>query len=59
MMAATLAKGATVIGNAAREPEIDDLGRCLIAMGAKISGLGTARAHGARAWRRCTAPTIA
>jgi UDP-N-acetylglucosamine 1-carboxyvinyltransferase len=40
-MAATLAKGRTVIANAAREPEIDDLGRCLIAMGAKIMGLGT------------------
>ena len=41
MMAATLAKGETVIGNAAREPEIEDLGKCLIAMGAKISGLGS------------------
>ena len=43
MMAATLAKGETVIGNAAREPEIEDLARCLMAMGAKISGLGTSR----------------
>ncbi|HEX4861722.1 MAG TPA: UDP-N-acetylglucosamine 1-carboxyvinyltransferase [Rhizomicrobium sp.] len=43
MMAASLAHGETVIENAAREPEIDDLGRCLIAMGAKISGLGTSR----------------
>jgi UDP-N-acetylglucosamine 1-carboxyvinyltransferase len=43
MMAATLAKGETVIGNAAREPEIEDLARCLIAMGAKISGIGTSR----------------
>jgi UDP-N-acetylglucosamine 1-carboxyvinyltransferase len=41
LMAATLARGETRIINAAREPEIDDLGRCLIAMGAKISGLGT------------------
>jgi UDP-N-acetylglucosamine 1-carboxyvinyltransferase len=41
LMAASLAKGTTVLGNAAREPEIGDLGRCLIAMGAKISGLGT------------------
>jgi UDP-N-acetylglucosamine 1-carboxyvinyltransferase len=41
MMAASLANGETVIANAAREPEIDDLGRCLIAMGAKISGLGS------------------
>lgn len=41
MMAATLAKGETVLANAAREPEIVDLGECLIKMGAKISGLGT------------------
>jgi UDP-N-acetylglucosamine 1-carboxyvinyltransferase len=41
LMAATLAQGESVIANAAREPEIEDLGRCLIAMGAKISGLGT------------------
>ncbi|HXJ00848.1 MAG TPA: UDP-N-acetylglucosamine 1-carboxyvinyltransferase [Micropepsaceae bacterium] len=41
LMAASLAKGRTVLKNAAREPEIADLGRCLIAMGAKISGLGT------------------
>jgi UDP-N-acetylglucosamine 1-carboxyvinyltransferase len=41
MMAASLAKGTTVLQNAAREPEIGDLGHCLIAMGAKISGLGT------------------
>jgi UDP-N-acetylglucosamine 1-carboxyvinyltransferase len=43
LMAASLAKGTTVLENAAREPEIADLGRCLIAMGAKISGLGTPR----------------
>ncbi|HEV7959391.1 MAG TPA: UDP-N-acetylglucosamine 1-carboxyvinyltransferase [Rhizomicrobium sp.] len=55
LMAATLAKGVTVIGNAAREPEIADLCRCLIAMGATIKGVGTAeltvegvsRLHGA------------
>jgi UDP-N-acetylglucosamine 1-carboxyvinyltransferase len=41
MMAATLADGETVIGNAAREPEVVDLANCLIAMGAKISGAGT------------------
>ncbi len=41
MMAATLARGTTVIGNAAREPEVVDLANCLIAMGAKISGAGT------------------
>jgi UDP-N-acetylglucosamine 1-carboxyvinyltransferase len=43
LMAAALAKGETVIENAAREPEIDDLARCLIAMGARISGVGTSR----------------
>ncbi|HEX4078131.1 MAG TPA: UDP-N-acetylglucosamine 1-carboxyvinyltransferase [Rhizomicrobium sp.] len=41
LMAAVLAKGESVIVNAAREPEIVDLGRCLAAMGARISGLGT------------------
>ncbi|WP_299865927.1 UDP-N-acetylglucosamine 1-carboxyvinyltransferase [uncultured Hoeflea sp.] len=41
MMAGTLAKGQTTIENAAREPEVADLAKCLIAMGAKISGAGT------------------
>jgi UDP-N-acetylglucosamine 1-carboxyvinyltransferase len=41
MMAATLADGVTIIENAAREPEVLDLARCLIAMGAKIQGAGT------------------
>jgi UDP-N-acetylglucosamine 1-carboxyvinyltransferase len=41
LMAATLADGETVIGNAAREPEISDLVKCLVAMGAKIEGIGT------------------
>ena len=41
MMAASLATGTTVIGNAAREPEIVDLAACLNAMGAKITGAGT------------------
>ncbi|EWY37979.1 UDP-N-acetylglucosamine 1-carboxyvinyltransferase [Skermanella stibiiresistens SB22] len=41
LMAATLAKGETVLVNAAREPEVTDLARCLIAMGAEIEGLGT------------------
>jgi len=41
LMAATLAKGTTVIRNAAREPEIADLARCLKKMGAKIDGEGT------------------
>ncbi len=43
LMAASLAKGRTVLENAAREPEIGDLGNCLSAMGARISGLGTSR----------------
>ena len=38
MMAATLAEGQTMLGNAAREPEIIDLGHCLVAMGAQITG---------------------
>ena len=43
VMAATLAKGTTVLDNAAREPEIVDLVRCLRAMGAQIEGEGTSR----------------
>jgi UDP-N-acetylglucosamine 1-carboxyvinyltransferase len=45
MMAAALAKGESVIENAAREPEIVDLAACLTKMGAKISGAGTATIH--------------
>ena len=41
MMAATLADGETILENAAREPEVVDLARCLRAMGAKIEGDGT------------------
>ena len=43
MMAATLARGTTIIDNAAREPEVVDLANCLITMGAIISGAGTDR----------------
>jgi UDP-N-acetylglucosamine 1-carboxyvinyltransferase len=43
LMAATLAKGTTVIENAAREPEVKDLAEFLNAMGARISGAGTSR----------------
>ncbi len=43
LMAASLAKGQTIIDNAAREPEIDDLISCLNKMGARISGKGTER----------------
>ena len=56
MMAATLARGTTVISNAACEPEISDVAACLNKMGARIEGAGTARIviegvdslHGAR-----------
>ncbi|MBL8836386.1 MAG: UDP-N-acetylglucosamine 1-carboxyvinyltransferase [Alphaproteobacteria bacterium] len=41
MLAATLARGETAIVNAAREPEVGDLARCLVAMGAQIDGVGT------------------
>jgi UDP-N-acetylglucosamine 1-carboxyvinyltransferase len=41
LMAATLAKGETVLSNAAREPEITDLANCLVAMGAQITGIGS------------------
>jgi len=43
MMAASLARGTTVIENAAREPEVVDVADCLTKMGAKISGAGTSR----------------
>jgi UDP-N-acetylglucosamine 1-carboxyvinyltransferase len=56
LMAAVLAEGETVIENAAREPEVSDLANLLVAMGAKIDGIGSARLviqgvdklHGAR-----------
>jgi UDP-N-acetylglucosamine 1-carboxyvinyltransferase len=41
MMAAALAEGETLLENAAREPEVVDLARCLMAMGAKIEGAGS------------------
>ena len=45
LMAATLARGETVLANAAREPEVVDLANYLIAMGAKIEGAGTSLIH--------------
>jgi UDP-N-acetylglucosamine 1-carboxyvinyltransferase len=56
LMAATLAKGTTVISNAACEPEVSDVAECLTKMGARITGAGTPRIvvegvgalHGAR-----------
>ena len=41
LMAASLARGETTLVNAAREPEVCDLAHCLVAMGAKIDGIGT------------------
>jgi UDP-N-acetylglucosamine 1-carboxyvinyltransferase len=41
LMAATLARGETLIENAAREPEVVDLATCLVKMGARIEGIGT------------------
>ena len=51
MMAAVLAEGASVLENAAREPEVVDLAKCLVAMGAKIEGAGkdVIRIEGVRA----------
>lgn len=43
LMAATMAEGTTILENAAREPEIVDLARCLRALGARIHGEGTSR----------------
>jgi UDP-N-acetylglucosamine 1-carboxyvinyltransferase len=43
LMAASLARGTTVIENAAREPEVADVAECLNKMGAKISGAGTSK----------------
>ncbi|MDR2464516.1 MAG: UDP-N-acetylglucosamine 1-carboxyvinyltransferase [Holosporales bacterium] len=41
LMASVLAKGRTILQNAAKEPEVCDLVRCLVAMGARIEGIGT------------------
>ncbi|NMM37348.1 MAG: UDP-N-acetylglucosamine 1-carboxyvinyltransferase [Glaciimonas sp.] len=43
LMAATLAEGETVLENAAREPEVTDLANLLVAMGAKVDGIGSDR----------------
>jgi len=61
MMAATLAKGETILENVAKEPEITDLGECLIKMGAKIDGLGTdtIRIQGVNHLKGTTHPIIA
>jgi UDP-N-acetylglucosamine 1-carboxyvinyltransferase len=43
LSAAVLARGTTVLENCAQEPEVEDLAHCLVAMGAKIDGIGTPR----------------
>ncbi len=61
LMAATLAKGTTVLSNAAREPEIVDLARCLRAMGAQIDGedTGTITIQGVDRLHGATHPVVA
>ena len=61
LMAASLAKGETHLINAAREPEITDLAKCLIGMGAKIEGLGTdhLRIQGVERLHGTTHPVVA
>ena len=60
MLAATLAKGETILENAAREPEIEDLAHCLNTMGAQITGAGTPiiRIKGAEALKGTTYPVM-
>jgi UDP-N-acetylglucosamine 1-carboxyvinyltransferase len=61
LMAACLAKGETVLVNAAREPEITDLAHCLVGMGAKIEGIGsnTLRITGVEQLGGVTHPVVA
>ncbi len=56
IMAATLAEGTTIINNAAKEPEISDLSKLLIKMGARIKGFGTKKIiiNGVRKLNRCS-----
>ena len=56
IMAATLAEGTTIINNAAKEPEISDLSKLLIKMGARIKGFGTKKIiiDGVRKLNRCS-----
>lgn len=60
LLAAVLAEGVTTIGNAAREPELVDLAEYLIAMGAKIDGVGTStiEIHGVDALTPTTHRTV-
>ena len=45
LLASALARGETVIENAAREPEVGDVAQCLVKMGVKIEGIGTSTLH--------------
>jgi UDP-N-acetylglucosamine 1-carboxyvinyltransferase len=60
MLAATLAKGETILENAAREPEIEDLAHCLNTMGANVTGAGTSviRIRGAERLKGTTYPVM-
>ncbi len=60
LMAATLARGTTVLKNAAREPEIVDLAECLIKMGAQIEGHGTSTItiQGVQSLKGATHPVV-
>lgn len=60
MMAAVLAEGQTIIGNAAREPEVLDLANCLISMGADIQGHGTDTIiiNGVKSLHGCAYPVL-
>ncbi len=60
LMAAVLAKGKTVLENAAREPEVVDLANCLVAMGAQIEGIGSATItiHGVNKLNGCEYPVM-
>lgn len=61
LMAAVLAKGTTILENAAREPEIVDLANCLVAMGAKIEGIGSdsLTIHGVKSLTGCAYKVMA
>jgi UDP-N-acetylglucosamine 1-carboxyvinyltransferase len=60
LMAATLAEGATVIENAASEPEVVNLAECLVKMGARIRGIGSSRLviRGVKRLKGCTVELI-
>ena len=59
LMAATLAEGTTILENCAIEPEVVDLAECLVKMGAKISGIGTATMTIEGVKKSCTAANTA